>query len=219
MDSERTPASDGERRPGASARGEQRRAEIVQAALDLFTERGYHDTGVADIASRLRMSHGTFYRYFESKRHVLEHLVDEVAARIQIALGAGNAAGLAGTIDEYRDQVAAIVDDLFRLVHDDPRIGRLLLFEATGVDAAMTDKVLGLIDKLRAVTAGYLRHGIEAGFLPTDLDVVETARALNGIAFAGALTALRTAGDEPADPERFAAAALRLMFDGIAGSW
>jgi AcrR family transcriptional regulator len=197
-----------------SERSEQRRAEIVEAALDLFTERGYHDTGVADIAARLHMSHGTFYRYFESKRDILDHLVEEAGARIADALGREAPPGSANTVAAYRTQVAAIAGRLLSVVREDPRFVRLLLFEATGVDAAMTDKVMALLDRYRSITAAYLEHGIAAGYLPADLDALETARALNGILFAGALGVLR--GGEELDA--FGAATLRLMFGGIAGS-
>jgi AcrR family transcriptional regulator len=199
-----------------SARGEQRRAEIVEAALDLFTKRGYHDTGVADIASQLGMSHGTFYRYFESKRDILDHLVDVAGLTIQQALATGSRPDAATTLDEYRAQVTTIAAALSLLVQRDPRIVRLLLFEATGIDAAMTAKVMSLIDAMRDLTAGYLQHGIDAGFLAADLDVSETARALNGMVFAGTLSALRAEGGPDDGAERFASAAVRLMFDGIA---
>jgi hypothetical protein len=80
----------------------------------------------------------------------------------------------------------------------------------------MTAKVMSLIDAMRDLTAGYLQHGIDAGFLAADLDVSETARALNGMVFAGTLSALRAEGGPDDGAERFASAAVRLMFDGIA---
>jgi AcrR family transcriptional regulator len=160
------------------------------------------------------MSHGTFYRYFDSKRDVLDHLVDYGAARVRAVLEAHAPASTA-TLEECRRQTELIVAELVRLVTDEPRIARLLLFEATGVDEAMTERVYALLDELRAATAAYLRHGVSAGFLAAALDVEETARAVNGLAFAGALHSLR---EEPAsrpDPARFVQAAVRLMFDGM----
>ncbi len=41
------------------------------AALDLFTERGYEQTTVADIAERAGLTSRTFFRYFPDKREVL----------------------------------------------------------------------------------------------------------------------------------------------------
>jgi AcrR family transcriptional regulator len=44
---------------------------MLEAALDLFTARGYEQTTVADIAQRARVTQRTFFRYFTDKREVL----------------------------------------------------------------------------------------------------------------------------------------------------
>ncbi|MBR7827228.1 TetR family transcriptional regulator [Actinospica sp. MGRD01-02] len=44
---------------------------LAQAALDLFTERGYENTTVIDIAQRAGLGKTTFFRYFQDKREVL----------------------------------------------------------------------------------------------------------------------------------------------------
>jgi AcrR family transcriptional regulator len=197
-----------------TARAEKRRAEILEAALELFAERGYHATGVADIASRLRMSHGTFYRYFDSKRDILDVVVDGLVVRISQAVAGADGLGTANTLEGYREQVRRIAEALVAIVHEDPRIPQILLFEATGIDQELTSRILREIDGLRALTAAYLQHGVDAGFLRADLDVGETGRALNGIVYAGALDAIRSRDPDRARP--YVAAALRLMFDGIA---
>ena len=35
-------------------------------------------TAIADIAKRLGIGHGTFYRHFKNKRDILDHVIDEV---------------------------------------------------------------------------------------------------------------------------------------------
>ena len=44
-----------------------KRAAILDAALTLFAERGFHGTSVPDIAKLARVGAGTIYRYFEGK--------------------------------------------------------------------------------------------------------------------------------------------------------
>src|ERR1700754_4225427 len=44
---------------------------LGQAALELFAERGYEQTTVADIAERAGLTKRTFFRYFADKREVL----------------------------------------------------------------------------------------------------------------------------------------------------
>jgi AcrR family transcriptional regulator len=47
------------------------RDRLVVAALDLFTEQGYDDTTVAQIAERAGLTRSTFFRHFPDKRDVL----------------------------------------------------------------------------------------------------------------------------------------------------
>src|ERR1700710_670480 len=47
------------------------RERLVVAALDLFTEQGYDDTTVAQIAERAGITKSTFFRYFPDKRELL----------------------------------------------------------------------------------------------------------------------------------------------------
>lgn len=44
---------------------------LVVAALDLFSERGYENTTVIDIAERAGLTKSTFFRHFPDKREVL----------------------------------------------------------------------------------------------------------------------------------------------------
>jgi AcrR family transcriptional regulator len=192
-------------------RGQERRRQILDQALDQFAQRGYHETGVADIAAALRMSHGTFYRYFESKRAILDDVVDDLTTRIADALRSEASVSGLTTPEAYEQHIRQSAAALLQIAADDPRIGRLLLFEATGVDDELRARVLTLIDRLRAQIADHLRVGVEAGFLRSDLNLNETARAINGLIYAGALATLR----DHTLPTGYVDAALTLLLDGV----
>lgn len=53
-----------------------RSAELLDAAIAEFVEKGYAAVGVREITERAGVSHGTFYNYFDSKRHMLTVLVE-----------------------------------------------------------------------------------------------------------------------------------------------
>jgi len=61
--------------PTRQEQKEQRRKEILYAALDLFVKRGYAATKIADIAKAASMSVGLLFHYFESKEKLYEELV------------------------------------------------------------------------------------------------------------------------------------------------
>ncbi|MCE5288602.1 MAG: TetR/AcrR family transcriptional regulator, partial [Nocardiaceae bacterium] len=112
----------------AERRRQALREEIVDAAFDIFAERGFAQAGVADIAERVGIGNSTFYRQFESKQEILEQVIDNTIARLRASLTAENAPGAARTREEYRAQVARIsaaIGDVTR----DRRVVRLLLIQ------------------------------------------------------------------------------------------
>ncbi|MCM6774640.1 TetR/AcrR family transcriptional regulator [Nocardia sp. CDC159] len=189
------------------------RREIIDTAFVCFAEKGYHATGIADIAARLGIGHGTFYRYFANKRDIIDHVIDDLAARIIDSLGTDNAPDAATSLDEYRRQVERIGESLYKILLEDRRIAQLLLFQATGIDAELTGRLYGLLDTADALTAGYLEHGVEQGYLRADLDTANTARAVTGMILGAILHGLRDPDGE-VDPGLIEAIR-RLLIDGV----
>lgn len=70
-------ASYGPTSPTVGSRGAKTRRQIVEAALQCFTERGFHATAVDDIAKLADISRATLYQYFESKEAIFIELMDE----------------------------------------------------------------------------------------------------------------------------------------------
>ena len=53
-----------------------RRQEILDAALDLFADRGFQGTSVRDIARAVGVNEATLYHYFPSKAAILDAILD-----------------------------------------------------------------------------------------------------------------------------------------------
>jgi len=64
----------------ATARSEQTRAQIVEAALRLFRERGYAGTTMRAVAEEAGVSVGNAYYYFRSKDELVQGFYDQLAA-------------------------------------------------------------------------------------------------------------------------------------------
>lgn len=72
---------------------EQRREEILDAAVAVFAGQGYRAADCQDIADRAEVGKGTVYRYFETKEvlflsaltHVLEQLKSEAEAAVTVS--------------------------------------------------------------------------------------------------------------------------------------
>lgn len=64
-------------------RGEATLEKILGAAREVFYEKGFHKGGIADIAKKAGVGHGTFYVYFDSKISVYRYLLVEYGRRIR----------------------------------------------------------------------------------------------------------------------------------------
>jgi AcrR family transcriptional regulator len=72
---------------GLRERKKQRtREQIIDAAMRLFAERGYHATTIADIATAADVAPRTFFSYFPSKEAVVFHDVDRILDDLASAL-------------------------------------------------------------------------------------------------------------------------------------
>ncbi|HUP16788.1 MAG TPA: TetR/AcrR family transcriptional regulator [Acidimicrobiia bacterium] len=60
--------------------------DLLSAAEALFAEKSYHNTTVADIATRAGLATGSVYRYFESKRDLLVAVVRAINEDVRHAM-------------------------------------------------------------------------------------------------------------------------------------
>ncbi len=85
---------------------------LRQAAMDLYVERGYEQTTVAEIAQRAGLTARTFFRYFADKREVLfagsEVLQEEMVGALE---GAPAAAPPIEAVALALDAAAALLGD------------------------------------------------------------------------------------------------------------
>ncbi|MFC5605634.1 TetR/AcrR family transcriptional regulator [Variovorax soli] len=65
------------RAPKRERRKEARPGELVQAALDLFVEKGFAATRSEEVAARAGVSKGTLFLYFPSKEELLKAVISE----------------------------------------------------------------------------------------------------------------------------------------------
>jgi AcrR family transcriptional regulator len=201
-------------RPPDEKLAAERRRALVEAAYAVFAEKGYIAAGIADIDERLDVGHGTFYRHFAGKREILDHVVDHALERFLAAIAADAPLGEAATYGEFVDQMGLICDRVFAIAETEPGLIRVLFFEATAIDDAMTLRLLGLLDTLTTTVAAYLDHGVRAGYLRADLDSHVVADALTYVLTPGLMQVLR-GGFGAADRERYQRGVVDLIGRGV----
>jgi AcrR family transcriptional regulator len=86
---------------------DERRAQLLVAALEVFTAAGYHSAAMDEIADRAKVSKPVLYQHFPSKLDlylaVLDLHIDSLVFAIQKAIAANreNSARVAATVEAY----------------------------------------------------------------------------------------------------------------------
>ena len=68
-----------------TARGEQRRADLIALATRRFAEKGYHPTSVAELVEGLGVGKGVFYWYFSSKEELFRAILKDAQVELRRA--------------------------------------------------------------------------------------------------------------------------------------
>ena len=58
-------------------RRQDRRAALKQAAIEVFSEKGYHSAKVSEIVEAVGVAQGTFYLYYEGKQQLFGELLND----------------------------------------------------------------------------------------------------------------------------------------------
>jgi len=142
-------------------KAEERRAEIIDAATDCFSENGYHSTGVSDIIARAGIARGTFYLYFQSKHEIFQAILDDFILQLSgkvetIELGVDKSPAL-----QLRENVARVVD----AVASRPAISKIIFNEAVGLDSETQDRLKLFYKRLLEIIQSSIRLGIRFGIV------------------------------------------------------
>ena len=191
---------------------EDKRRQLLDAAVRVFARKGFHASRVGDIAEEAGVAHGLLYHYFDSKDQLLEAVFHEnwsvLVARI---------ASVEETDEPAVDQLRHIVAIVLRTWLHLPDVVRVVVreFGRSPVLAARVEELEQPIEAIERVIA----RGIEQGEFRPDLDPPVAARVVYGsideLLTAWVLGRLRTGAEDVAAAER---ALLEISLRGLQSS-
>ena len=137
------------------------RHRLMQAAMDVFAERGYHGTTVDDIVAASETSKGAFYHYFPSKQGIFLKLLDQLAGLVEV--------GVEAAIGQERGALAK-VEVALRVVlevasaHRD--LTRILLIESVALGPEFEQSRLGIHRRFAVLIQRHLDRAVADGAIP-----------------------------------------------------
>ena len=146
-----------------SIASEDKRTRILDAAIRVFAEHGYHEARVGDIAEDAGVAHGLLYHYFASKDDVLRTIFVEnwgqLIARFRAVEVANEPAG---------EKLEGIAKILLRPWRNDPALVTVMVREV-----ARSHQLQDRVDEVReafAIVQRIVEEGQAAGAFRRDLD-------------------------------------------------
>jgi AcrR family transcriptional regulator len=150
-------------------RKEARPGELIQAALELFVEKGFAATRAEEVAARAGVSKGTLFLYFQSKEDLLRAVITE---------------NMAGRLIEWNDEFETFegsTADLLRFctstwwerVGDTPLSGltKLMLSEGNNFPELAAFYQREVVLPGQSLVRRIIQRGIDSGeFIPVDVD-------------------------------------------------
>jgi AcrR family transcriptional regulator len=103
------------------------REALVEAALQLFTKRGYAEVGTEEIVARAKVTRGALYHHFEDKRDLFRAVFERVEADLMERIGA--------TMQDADDPYALMIGGMraFLDACEEPAVKQISLTDAPAV--------------------------------------------------------------------------------------
>jgi AcrR family transcriptional regulator len=156
-----------------AAAGEEKRRQILDAAVRVFARKGFHGSRVGDIAEEAGVAHGLLYHYFTSKDQVLEAVFHEnwsvLLARI---------AGVEESDEPAADQLRHIAAIVLRTWLHLPDVVTVVIREF-GRSRELSDRIGELAQPIEAIQR-VIERGIERGEFRKDVDPRVAATVVYG---------------------------------------
>lgn len=155
-------------------------AELLDVALSVFAEKGYHAASVSDIHQRAGVGRGTFYLYFPSKEAMFDRVLERAleTARTFLRMRPDLLAELAAR--NMRNRSFTVLRQIVAAAIANRDAAALFLREAPVADARFAAKVDAFFDEAHRHLAAVFGHLVEQGWIAETLQPRVAATILIG---------------------------------------
>jgi len=191
---------------------EQRRAQILREAADLFASHGFNGTTTRDVAARVGLTEAALYRYYPSKEAMYVAILDQ---RMAVSDPLARVLPLARARDD-RGVFTVLALELLHSVDEDPTILRLLLYSALEGHQLAGRFHDRRIRRLRDFLTRYIRRRVADGAF-RKIDPALGARAFLGMIVNHLIVrhVFRQQEEYPQSLEEVARAFVAIFLDGV----
>ena len=192
----------------AAERAAERRARLIEAGLDAFSDNGYAGSSVQGVCRAAGPTERYFYESFADREAMLLAIVAEITGGMRAAVGRAVARSRDDRATVASLAIGAALDHLL----EDPRRGRVLLIETFGVSARVEEQRRSDIAQLVGWLSGLAGGSFVAGE-SAPLEVELGARSTIGAAEELMIASIR--GEISVDRDRLVSHLVGLLLAGV----
>jgi AcrR family transcriptional regulator len=188
---------------------DKRKDQILNAAEHVFSEKGFDEARMEDIAEKTGLSKGSLYMYFKSKDALVIAILDRIFGGIfaQLETRKGNELSATEAIWRFTDEAARDYKRMLRMMPIAYEF-LALAFRNTVVQKALSSYFRTYMDALTPI----IQRGIDSGEF-RQVDANEVALAAGAI-FEGTIL-LWVYDKSRVDPEKHIHSSIKLLLEGI----
>lgn len=154
-----------------SAKAKATRKRILDAAIQVFSHKGFHDTRVDEIVEASGSSKGAVYFYFPGKQQIFLALVDEFANLLHRRLTEAVESETGGV-----RRVNAALKTCLETFGRYRGLAKIFLIQAVGLGTVFEEKRLEIHERFAQLVKTYLDQAVAAGEIPAiDTEIVAYA--------------------------------------------
>ncbi len=148
---------------------------IIDAAVRVIAEHGYHNAQVAKIAREAKVADGTIYLYFENKDDVLISLFTEKMGKF-----VSEAKQVLKQIDSPIEQLREIIRLHFEILEQDYKLAIVTQIELRQANPKIRKRINAVLKKYLDVIDRVIEEGIKQGMFRPDVDVRNVRKMIFG---------------------------------------
>ena len=153
-----------------------RRESIIQAAIEVFSKKGFQAAGISEIAQKAGVADGTIYQYFKNKEDLFFSIPIEKTKefRSQIEL---HLEGISGALNKLRKFVWYFL----YFFKTNSEYGRLLMLEMRVSKSFVTTETYDFLKQSVGSVLEILTEGQKEGVVRTDMNIYLLRHLVLGI--------------------------------------
>jgi AcrR family transcriptional regulator len=137
-----------------------KRPIIIEAAVQVFSEKGYHNARIEEVAVAAGIGKGTVYEYFDSKLHLFQAVMEN-----SVELYYDSIIPVEGTTLSFEERLRRLIESHVRFCQANRELTRIVFWDTEIMDSELKDWFLSLRKEKEDQLTEVIRQSIHKGEL------------------------------------------------------